>query len=205
MPDYTLKLSLTAKQLETFYPNSNIIIAKPSEPGGPTVAWQSFRPFEANTVTWEEQYGIYVSSSSVSHGAQLTRMSSTHVPAMEQKLYTLGSDAVFSDPSEGSTGKAGAFCAENQYEELQALTFGLFQDAVVNGKSVPGNAVSAVSVPHANTVFMTPHTTVYVWIESDVASNTVVTEVNAHQAEATFGGGVVEIALAYDDESGKFI
>lgn len=205
MLEYTLKLSLTTKQLETFYPNSNIIIAKPTQGESPTVAWQAFHPFEENTVTWEEQYGIYVSSTSITHGAQLTRMSSTHVPAMDQKMYTLESDAVFSEPPQASTGKAGSFYAENKYGELQALTFGLFQDAVVNGKLVPGNAQSAASVPHANTATMTPHTTVFVWIESDVASNTVVTEVNSHQAEVTFGDGVFEKSLSYDDESGKFI
>ena len=205
MPDYTLKLSLTSKQLETFYPSSNIIVAKPNDGEAPAVAWQSFHPFENNTLTWEEQYGIYVSSASVEHGAQLTRMSSSHVPAVEQKMYTLGGDAVFSDPPEASTGKKGSFYAENDYEEPQALTFGLFQDAMVNGQSVPGNALSAVSVPHANTATMTPHTTLYIWIESDVPSNTVVTEVDSHQTEAVFGDGVSEISLTYDDQSGEFV
>lgn len=205
MPEYTIELSLTPKQLEMFYPNSKLIIAKPNQGESPVVAWQAFHPFEKNTVTWKEEYGIYVSSRSVTHGATLTRMSSTHVPALEQRMYTLEEDAVFSEPAEESTGKAGSFSVENKYGELQALTFGLFQDAVVNGKLVPGNAVSATSVPHANTITMIPHTTVFAWIESDVASNTVVTEVNSHQTEGTFGGGVQQISLAYDDESGKFI
>jgi hypothetical protein len=205
MPDYTLILKLTPQQLKTFDAKTNIIIAKPTKGEAPTVAWQSFQPFEENTVTWEEQYGIYVSSTGITHGAHLTRMSSTAVPAMEQKLYTLEGDAVFSDPPEGTTGSPGAFCAENKFGEPQALTFGLFQDAMVNGKPVHGNALSATSVPHANIIQMTPHTTLYIWMESDVSSNTVVTEVDSHQTEATFGGETTEISLAYDDGSGMFI
>jgi hypothetical protein len=205
MPDYTLILKLTPQQLKTFDAKTNIIIAKPTKGETPTVAWQSFQPFEENTVAWEEQYGIYVSSTAVTHGAHLTRMSSTAVPAVEQKLYTLESDAVFSDPPEESTGNPGAFCAENKYGESEALTFGLFQDATVNGKTVHGNALSATSVPHSNIIQMTPHTTVFIWMESDIPSNTVVTEVDSHRTEKTFGGGTTEISLAYDDASGMFI
>jgi hypothetical protein len=205
MPDYTLNLSLTDKQLKTFDAETNLIIAKPAKGEDPIVAWQSFKPFEQNTVTWEEQYGIYVSSAAVTNGAHLTRMSSTAVPALEQKLYTLENDAVFSDPPEGSTGSKGAFCAENKYTESEALTFGLFQDAMVNGKPVHGNALSATSVPHANIIQMIPHTTVYIWMEKDTPSNTVVTEVDSHRTEKTFGGDITEISLAYDDASGMFI
>ena len=205
MPTYTLNLTLSPEQLKNFYPDSNIIIAKPTKGESPNVAWQTFHPFEHNSVTWEEQYGIYVSSASVEHGAQLTRMSMSHFPAMEQKLYTLGEDAVFGDPPEASEGVAGSFYAENNYEEQRPLTFGLFQDAVVNGKQIPGNAISAASVPHKNKATMTPHTTVFIWVESNVASNTVVTEVNSHQTEAVFGEGKFDISLAYDDASGNFI
>jgi hypothetical protein len=85
------------------------------------------------------------------------------------------------------------------------LTFGLFQDAVVNGAKKEGHAVSAAPVLYKSTATMTPYTTVYLWTQSQVKSNTVNTNVTAPMTRVVFGGAVSEVALKYDAESGMFV
>jgi hypothetical protein len=205
MSAYSLNLSHTAEQLKSFSPGSNIILAKPTEGAAPSVAWQVFRPFEDNKVTWEEQYGIYVSTASIDHGAVLTRLSRSGHPAIEKKLYKLEEDAAFGPPEDEAEAVAGSYYVENDYSDLPILTFGLFQDATVNGQLIEGNALSAAPVLQKSKAQMTPHTTVYIWVESNVKSNTVATKVTSPQTKVTFGGGVFDLSLAYDRESGLFI
>jgi hypothetical protein len=204
MPNYALSISLTQQQLEIFYATgSNVVVAKPTEGGAPNVAWQVFRPLESNIVNWEEQYGIYASTVAVENGAQLTQMSRTSYPATEGKTYVLMADGSFGPPS--GAGSQASYYAANAYPDKPYLTLGLFQDATVNGQQVPGNAISAAPVLLESTAKMTPYTTLYIWLQSEVKSNTVVTEVTSPQTEVRFGGGTTEISLGYDSSSGKFV
>jgi hypothetical protein len=205
MPDYSLQLSLAEEQLKYFYPGSHIVLAKPTAGAAPNVAWQVFRPFEENTVTWEEQYGIYVSTAAVEHAALLTRLSRSDHPAIDKKRYKLEDDAAFGPPEDEAGGEEGSYYAENSYSELPVLTFGLFQDAMVNGQLVQGNALSAAPVLLQHTAQMTPHTTVYAWVESNVKSNTIATRVTSPQTKIEFGGEVSEVSLSYDHKSGLFV
>lgn len=201
----TLNLLLSNEQLDTFFTTgSNVILAKPSaESKGPNVAWQSFSPLERNTVAWEEQYGIYASTSAVEHGVTLSQKSQTGSPAAEGKMYPFKESGSFGAP--GGEAEMGSFYATNSYQHQPYLTVGLFQDAIVNGHEVPGNAISAAKVLRGSTAKMTPYTTVYAWVQSDVLSNTVVTHVTAEPTKVVFGGDITDVSLAYDSKSGLFI
>ena len=52
---------------------------------------------------------------------------------------------------------------------------------------------------------MTPFTTIYLWVQSQVQSNSVVTLVTSPMTKVTFGGSVTHISLAYDPQTGTFI
>lgn len=52
---------------------------------------------------------------------------------------------------------------------------------------------------------MTPSTTVYIWVQSQVKSNTVVTTLTSTLTKADFGGSVTEISLTYDANTGGFV
>jgi hypothetical protein len=201
MPKYKLEIDLSQSTLQSLYTaGQNVVIAKPSQSESPpNVAWQVFRPMEANAVEWEENYGIYASTVAISNGAKLTKMSATPFPAAEGSLYPLGSNGYFEAPTPGK--EKGSYFASNAYENN--LTFGLFQDATVNGKQVMGNAISAAPVPINNVAEMTPYTTVYVWAQSLIVSNTVVTTVTSPKTKVTFGGKITDIVLGYAD--GAFI
>jgi len=210
MPKFTLKTSFTQESLTMLYATgTNVVVAKPSaSDSSPNVAWVVFRPLQANTMAWEEQYGIYTSTQSIQNGATLDQMSATNFPATEGQVYTLGLFGFFGPPQGG--GSQGSYTAVNQYNNLPPagpgyLTFGLFQNASVNGAAMNGNAVSAAPVPYRSTATMTPFTTVYIWTQSMVKSNTVVTTVTSTQTKVTFGGSTTSISLAFDPQTGGFV
>lgn len=206
MPTFTLNTTFTQADLTRFLSSgSNVVLAKPNGGGAPNVAWIVYRPLIANRITWEEKYGIYASNSDVVNGAVLAQMSASEFPARDGKLYTLNSAGFFGPPSSGGTN--GSFSAVNAYNNLPKgyLTFGLFQDASVNGQIATGNAVSAAPVIYNSTAVITSFTTIYLWIQSQVKSNTVVTNVTSPMTEVRFGGPITEVSLAYDAATGTFI
>lgn len=207
MLQFTLNASFSETDLNNIHnTNSSVIVAKPADGDEPNVAWLSFRPFPDNQIVWEEQYGIYASNTELQHGAELTQLASTGVPAADDKIYRLLPSGHFGPPE--GVGTKNAFTAINEYNNLPApasLVFGLYQDASVNGVDIIGNAVSAAPVLFNSTSVMTPFTTVYIWIQSEVQSNTVVTTITSPLTAVTFGGDVSEITLKYNPLGGNFI
>ncbi|HEX4726107.1 MAG TPA: hypothetical protein VH333_26600 [Pseudonocardiaceae bacterium] len=206
MPEYKLNTSFTGADLTRFLAaGSNVVVAKPNNGGQPNVAWVVYRPLEKNAMTWEEEYGIYASNADLISGGELFQMSKTGFPAVAGKLYSMTDTGAFGPPTSG--GSAGSYTAVNGYANLPKgfLTIGLFQDAVVNGNAATGNAVSAATVQYNYKAVMTPYTTVYLWMQSQVVSNSVLTVVTSPMTKVTFGGSVTDISLAYDATSGTFI
>lgn len=206
MPSYNLETHFTDQDLQRFLASgSNIIVAKPSNGGAPNVAWVVFRPLLDNSMSWEDNYGIYASNTDLISGGVLNQMSKTAYPAVEAKVYELTPYGAFAGP--GSAGQPGSYTAVNSYNNLPKgyLTFGLYQNAEVNGSQVVGNAVSAAPVIYNSTAAITPFTTVYLWVQSQVVSNSVVTMVTSPQTSVTFGGSTTKVSLSYDPSSGKFI
>ncbi|WP_222853181.1 hypothetical protein, partial [Massilia genomosp. 1] len=73
-------------------------------------------------------------------------------------------------------------------------------------KSLNVNRFSARSAPRARLVYNeVPYTTVYIWLASQVVSNSVVTQVTSPMTEVVFGGGNNTASLAYDSATGMFI
>jgi len=208
MPTYKLKLAFAKEDLQELLGGQyKVVVAKPTqralEGREPTVAWQAFHPMESNTITWEEPYGIYTSYAEIKPGVELEQMSQTDFPAADGKKYELSSAGYFGTPV--GDGEAGSYYAINHYRERPRLTMGLTQDAIVNGESVEGHAISAATVLAGHTAQMTPHTKVSVWVQADVSSNTVVTHIASEPAGMDFGGSVTEHSYSYDLLSGTFI
>jgi hypothetical protein len=207
MPSYSLLTSFTDDDLDRFHASgSNVVVAKPNNGGDPNVAWVVFRPLSGNSMSWEDNYGIYASNTDLTAaGTVLHQMSKTPFPAVPAKVYELTPSGVFAGP--GLNGSAGSYKAVNSYNNLPKgyLTFGLYQDSEVNGSQVGGNAVSATPVIYNSQAVITPFTTIYLWIASQVVSNSVITIVTSPQTKVTFGGSVFDVSLAYDAGSGTFI
>ncbi|GGG17768.1 hypothetical protein GCM10011344_17980 [Dokdonia pacifica] len=204
MTNYVLTISFTDQQLTDIYnTNTQVTIGKQVNSQEPNVAWQSFNPLQNNQVTWEEEYGIYASNSEIVNGTTIVQLSNTPTGVPMDQLYTLEPSGVISGPSNG--GASNAFALLNEYSNKDYMTIGLLQDAIVNGTDVIGNAVSAVPVLLASTALMTPSTTLYIWLQSEVTGNSIVTVVTSPMTQLKFGNGVTNIAVEYDTESGNFI
>jgi hypothetical protein len=206
MSTFSISTGFTQQDLERFYASgTNVIVAKPTGGSQPNVAWIVFRPLISNSLTWEENYGIYASNVDVQNGATLTQMSATPYPAVASMLYAMQATGAITGPNSG--GSPNAYSIINLYNNLPKgyLTMGLYQNANVDGTQIVGNAVSAAAVLYQSTATMTPMTTVYLWLQSQVVSNTVVTTVTSPMTRVTLSGSSPAAALVYNATTGTFI
>lgn len=206
MPSFTLNTSFTKEDLIRFLASgSNVVVAKPNNGGAPNVAWVVFKPLTNNTMTWEENYGIYASNTDLIAGGVISQVSRTPYPATAGKTYELAPTGAFGEP--GASGPAGSYIAINSYNNLPKgyMTFGLYQKADVNGSPTGSNPVSAASVIYQSRAEITPFTNVYLWIQSQVVSSSVITNVTSPLSKVTFGGDTTDVSLKYDSETGMFV
>jgi len=206
MTTYNLSTAFTQQDLERFYASgTNIVVAKPTGGGTPNVAWIVYRPLIGNNLSWTDDFGIYASNVDVVNGATLTQMSATPYPAVAGQLYTMSPTGAIIGPNSGGT--PNAYAINNSYNNLPKgyLTMGLFQNATVDGSSVVGNAVSAAPVIYNSTATMIPYTTIYLWTQSQVVSNTVVTNVTSPMTQVRLSAEQPSAALVYDPATGTFL
>lgn len=199
MSVYSLNLNINQSDLQNLMASgSSIVVGK--QIGAQNVAWIAFRPMSANSVTWVEEYNVYASNTQLQNGATIVQMSNT--PASPGTTYALGDSGMFT--SQGSA-PGGSFGILNQTNAFGfSLTFGLSQSANVNGSQLNGNAVSAETVSFQAMTMISPSPSLVVWVQSQIQSSTVVTFVSAPQTRVSFGGGVTQVSLVYNGNSGTF-
>jgi hypothetical protein len=135
-------------------------------------------------------------------------MSQTPYPAHDGSYYSFDNSATFSGPFTGAQSPpAGSYRTQNNMpsSEYRALTFGLQQKALVNGKETAASPVNAVTVLATQTATFTPLTTVYASLQASIVSSTMITDVTGDAAKVVFGDGVFEASLRYDAKSGRFV
>ena len=112
----------------------------------------------------------------------------------------------FGEPSEEGDGQ-GVYSIENQVTTSAHpyLTFGLTQAATVNGKDTGPRPLNAQAVPSMMSIANLPLTTVYVWLQADCRSETVITRVTSPASRVVFGGSVNEHTLVFDASKGMFL
>ncbi|OKH87812.1 hypothetical protein LF95_13885 [Thalassospira sp. TSL5-1] len=217
--NFTLTLNITPKDLNVIFDaRQKVALAKPVSNSSANVIWTAFAPFEHNSIQWSEEYWIYVSTSSANkNGEQIKKMSQTHPgPAITGSIYTFDQKSGFSQPVRDPNVGADTFAAQNDmpYDQYPSLTFGLAQSVLVNQKIEEQNPISAASVLATQQIQETPCSNVYIWLESDFGSGTIITadtdakrlkNVNGKKSVAKFGGGVNKIEMTYDGKSGLFL
>ncbi|WP_394830085.1 hypothetical protein LVJ94_26615 [Pendulispora rubella] len=209
MPGYTLNLGIDQESLKIITAaQQQIVLARPVDGASPNVVWVAFRPFEDNSVTWVEEFGLYASTTEFQSGAEIVKMSHTDFPAQDGMYYSFDATATFSGPFSGAQAPPlGSYRTYNNMPEKDypALTFGLQQVATVNGKPTLPTPVNAVSVLANEQVTFTPLTTVYAWLQSTIVSATMISDVQGNSAKVVFGDGVTTASLRYDPTAGRFV
>ena len=209
MPDFTLTLNIDPETLKIIKAaQQRITLAKPVGSGDPNVVWLSIDPFQSTTVEWTEDYWIYASTTQIAEGATISKLSEvTPGPALDAGYYPFSSAAVFNDFVKTNEIPRGTFAANNDMpaSNYPFLTFGLSQSALVNKKKAERKPISAQLVLPTQQSKMTPFTNIYIWLQSQFSSETIITKITGKSAVAKFGGGVSEITMAYDLDRGIFV
>lgn len=209
MSDYTLDLTIDDDSLAILRGSQlKITLAKPVSESAPNVTWVVFDPWAANKVEWTEEFGIYAApETAYQNGATITRLSDKFT-VEDAAYYTFDSSTTFKGPNTGT--EAPGIGQYKVYNEMPntlypKLTFGLEQKASVNGGKIDPAPINAALVPAALNATFTPLTTVYVWLQAQYTSGTVITSINGDSTAVTFGGSVTTQALVYDPKTGRFI
>lgn len=201
---YKLNIELTQEQLEVFSATGSQIAIAKSGPTKPNVVWQSLRPIESLTMTWEENYGIYATETQFRGGAKIVSSARTKGNAVNGEEYALVKAGYFL--AQENPGNPATYFARNAYsEENKPMGFGLTQTAeLTTGAVLPPNPISYALVLPESRAEMTPLTTLYVWVQSAVMGGSVVTEVTGPQIAVPFGGGINEQSLIYNKAKFEF-
>jgi hypothetical protein len=202
---YSLTMSFTNADLERIHASaSNVVVSKPLIDGAANVAWIVYAPFPKNFLSWDEQYGIYASNAEIANGTPLIQNALTD-PAQVGLSYTMSATAAITGPATGGT--PGAFSILNGYTNPDKgyLTFGLTQGATVNSETRPPSALSAAMIMLNSTAVMIPDSAVYLWLQPNLSSNTVVTTVTSPTTKILLSATSPSANLKYDSHSGTFI
>lgn len=201
---YTLNISFTDDQLKLLYASgTHVVLAKPPAGSDPNIAWQTFMPLAANTVSWNEDYQLYASTEKVEHEVIIKMQATTDYPAAIGKLYTLKETKGFSGPGPG--GSPGEFSMVNDYRPKPYMTMGMIQPATINGTESPDNPCSADPVILRSTITIPPGDTVYLWLQSNLRAKEIVGDITSPITKIKFGGDITSVSVAYDSNTGRFV
>jgi hypothetical protein len=210
MSNYTLDLAIDSASLQIIKAAQlKITISKPVGPSSPNVIWLVFDPFQGNKVEWQEEYRLYASPTpTTQNGAVISRLSETDNPVNDAVYYSFISSATFSGPFTGSGAPGtGSYKVVNNMPNTSypALTFGLEQKASINGNGINPSPLNAAVVLAALNATFTPLTIVYVWLQAQFTSGSIITEVNGNASIVTFGGSVTSKSLTFNPATGTFV
>ncbi len=209
MPDYRLRLLIDPDALPAIRAaGQRITLARTvNSIRLPSVIWLSLDPFESTEVQWTGQYGIYASTTDIQHGAPITKLSETGMPAQDGMSYALTSAATFNGPLSGFHIARGCYAARNDipFTSHRALTFGLTQSALVNQTPAERKPVSAMRVLSGRMADMMPFGKIYVWLQTTFSSGTIITDLPETTSVADFGGKITGLTLKYNTYRGMFL
>lgn len=140
--NYTLNINIDPADLSSIMMSGNQVQLYSITDNGTAVVWLAFNPLVQNTITWTEQYEIYVSNTQVVNGASVNIMASTN--ASPQNLYTWTGMSFNTQPAPalGST----QYMLGNSAMPMPHATLGLAKAANVNGMQTGNNPVNATEV-----------------------------------------------------------
>jgi hypothetical protein len=204
---YSLNLQIDSQSLSMLRAaGQRITLGRFVNGATPNVSWLVFNPFMSNSVTWEDQYGLYASTASLMNGATITQMSAVSPPARDASTYRFLPSMTFSGPTPGGV-PAGSYGIQNNAPPsgMPTLTFGLTQSAVVNGAGTAPQPVSATAMISNMMAVVTPNSSICVWLQSMYGSSTFIGNIMAPTTKVTYGGNVTSQTLAYDPNRGVFV
>ena len=201
MPKYTLEILLDPSYVEEIVAaGQNIVISKQVTPSGAPLAWLSFSPYQSNVVTWEDSYAVYTSQTLLQSGATIAQLASR--AAVPHTAYSFQKNVFnVAAPMNPSLGP-------ESYEIINAsgrtLTFGLAQQASLNGADLGSNAVFAATLLPGQWLDMTPFENLNVFLYQSSGNATCLGTVTGPSLAVSFGGGTTKQTIRFDYRLGGF-
>lgn len=175
-----------------------IIVKEVGGTSGSPVAWVSFSPFEKNVVQWEEEYGIYASTTEVQDSATIIKTSAVN-PATSGVFYPFETGA-FGTPT-GDAGKNN-YGIENKYS--QQFTFGMAQSVTANGSKFNASPLNAAQVLSQEKAKFKPIEKVQVFLQANFNNGVIITSITSNVLEVDLTSNP-NVIIHYDKTQGKFI
>jgi hypothetical protein len=201
---YTLNIAIDdaglqqIKDLGQYVTIVKSIVSQPLPSGNLPVAWVAWKPWENNTVTWQEIYSMYASTSVLQAGATISM--SSHTPTPVQLGYMNTFQSGYFTSAQG--GGASTFNLTNSGGG--SYNFGLSQVAVVNNVSV--NApLNAVPVGNAELATFTPQVTVSIFLQSYNNNGVVISQVASNALVVTLTSQLPSANIGFNDSNNTFI
>lgn len=197
-----LNIQFSPSDLSQFLQSGQqVVLVRASNIPGPSVAWLTFSPFQQNTITWEENYEIYVSNTQLQPGAQITLNAA--IPAQPNQRYVLQSMFLQDAGPQNPPGEPGSFQVVNQ--DFQMMAVGLAQSPQVNGAHAPASPINVVQVfPQQLTVIM-PENRVWIFAAAFLQSGTVISQLPGNALPVDFQSGTTSVNVQYDASRGGFV
>jgi hypothetical protein len=207
MAQYAITTSFSAADLERFYATgSNIVLARPLSGVALNMAWVVYRPFQKNYLGWNDDFAIYASDFPIQNGVvpQPNAQTDPNFPVQLAMVYTMQPAGTITGPVT-SGGAAGAFMIDNEYQNTSGyLAFGLRQPATIEGKASAPTAASAITVLQGTKGILTPAPAVYLWVQPNIVSGTVVTVFTAPITKVALTAATPSADLLYQSATGTF-
>ena len=166
---------------------------------GSSVVWIALSPFENNQIDWEEEYGLYASTTSVQNGATITKSAAVN-PASSGVIYPFESGA-FSSP-QGSLSSPNDYGVKNL--SPSGLTFGLAQSVTVNSDPFEANPLNAVTVLTQQQATFTAIEKLSVFLHSQFNNGVVISDILGPPLQVDFTHDPIQ-TIHYDPTQGKFV
>lgn len=192
---FSLNISISAADLSQIMMTGNSVQIYSMTETGTNVAWLTFSPMMQNTITWTEDYQIYVSTTQVQNGAVINLMDAINANPQHQYIWTGVNFMVQPAPSLGST---QFMITNNAAMPAPHATMGLSKQGNVNGMQTGYIPVNAMTVL-ANNNSLTGYTTqVYVALGTG-QNGTVATNLPHGGCYVNYNNGATSMNVQYSN------
>lgn len=204
MSNYRMNINFKDDDLKTISKaHQRVVLVKHTAGDADTsVSWVSFKPWQKNTVDWENYFAVYASNSELQSGATINKLSDKSATYGVQYDFE---DGIFVTPRIADiAAKQNTYYVRNLSDDFPGITVGLAQSVVVNGQAFANHPINAVYVPFGQLTAMTPLEQIDVYLLNDITDSTVITHVQSIKLPVVYGENEMEHTIAYNGKTGRF-
>ncbi|HJQ36261.1 MAG TPA: hypothetical protein VKB93_03890 [Thermoanaerobaculia bacterium] len=192
---YQLNINIDSQGLQNIYSAAQYVTISQGS-GSNAIAWITFQPFQANQVSWVEQYYLYASTTVLQPGASIFMMSQTDGPAQFGYIYTLQQGMFTAAP-----GGANALNAANAQQN--GVVLGVAQAATVNGVSIFSPTLGVSTLLNQEATF-TPANVVNIFLSSYSNNGVVLPEIPSNALRVALTSQEPVANIGFNDATSSF-